>query len=352
MNNPKSAQQLMTDNQIVKMYAGSIAYGTNLPTSDVDFRGIFVADPINVRTPFYNVEEVEDSAEEDTKYFELSKFMKLALDCNPNVIELLWTDPKHIVSTSPAYELLRSHAPDLLSTKIAFTTSGYAHGQLSRLMGHHKWINNPQPVDAPQQKQYMSLVHNFTGTKMFKFDVDQFVDGNRFVPYTKNTLGVYPADKYSLFNKETGSLNTDYEGDVHSLGTPNFIVKFNEDVYLAAKEQWKNYWTWKKNRNEKRSLLEEKYSFDTKHAMHCVRLLNMGIETLQTGQVHVLRPDAELLLSIRAGAWNYEQLITYAEDAKKQLLSLVQTSKLPKKPNIKLAAKLIMDVQDIVWNKS
>ena len=55
----RTSQELMHDNLLVKHYAGSKAYGTSLPTSDTDFRGIFVADPINVRTPFFPVREVE-----------------------------------------------------------------------------------------------------------------------------------------------------------------------------------------------------------------------------------------------------------------------------------------------------
>lgn len=140
MTKIRTPSEMMKSNQIVKCYAGSLAYGTNLPTSDVDFRGIFVADPIYIRTPFYNVYEVEDSSEEDTKIYELNKFMELALDCNPNVIELLWTDPADIVFSTPAYDLLRSHASELLSKKIAFTTTGYALSQLSRIKGHNKWI--------------------------------------------------------------------------------------------------------------------------------------------------------------------------------------------------------------------
>ena len=137
----KTNDEMIHDNLIVKMLAGSHAYGTNIATSDVDYRGIFVADPIHLRTPFYPVGEVDDKSEEDTKIYELSKFMKLSIDCNPNVIELLWTAPEDITFTSPGYELLRSYAPQLLSSKIAFTTSGYALSQLKRIKGHNKWIN-------------------------------------------------------------------------------------------------------------------------------------------------------------------------------------------------------------------
>lgn len=347
----RTAQELMRDACICKHYAGSIAYGTNIATSDVDFRGIFVADPINVRTPFYVIRESEDSSEEDTKYYELAHFMKLVLDCNPNIIETLWVDKNDVVFSTPAYDILRQAAPQLLTTQIAFSTGGYALSQLKRIKGHNKWINNPQSEDAPKQIDYVSLVHNFTSAKTFKFDLRDYAANHRLVPYSGNTFGVYHIPGYSTFNENTGTLNSDYEGDSHSLGTPLFIIKFNKEVYLSAKETWTQYWQWKNNRNAARGELEERFGYDTKHAMHLVRLLRMGEEALETGIIHVKRPDAAELLAIRNGSWSYEEILEYAERTDKRIREvLITKSKLPKKPNINLAANLIMKVQDIVWN--
>lgn len=141
MTKVRSAQKLMHDNLLVKHYAGSHAYGTALPTSDVDFRGVFCADPINILTPFFPVREYEDQEEEDTKYYELAHFMKLCLNCNPNIIETLWVEDEDIVFRTPAYDLLRFHRHQLLSSKIAFTTSGYAISQLKRLKQSKKKVN-------------------------------------------------------------------------------------------------------------------------------------------------------------------------------------------------------------------
>lgn len=350
MTQPKTATQLMSDNLLVKHYAGSLAYGTNLPTSDVDFRGIFVADPINIRTPFYPIKQAEDASEEDTTIYELSNFMKLALDCNPNVVETLWVDDSSIVVSSPGYQLLRQHAGQLLSSKIAFTTSGYALSQLKRIKGHNKWINNPQPEQRPQQVDFISLVHNFDGTKKFKVDLREYQTGYRLVPYSGDTYGLYREDGYSPFNPENGNLNTDYEGDTHQLGVPLFIIKFNRAVYVSAKETWDNYWTWKKNRNASRSALEEQYGYDTKHAMHLVRLLRMGAEVLETGVLLVKRPDAQELLDIRAGKWTYDEVVEYAEMMDNHVREvLYPKTNLPKKPNLKLAAELVLAVQDLTW---
>lgn len=349
----KTAQQLMQDNMFVKHYAGSRAYGTALPTSDTDFRGVFCADPINIRTPFYPLKEVDDKSEEDTKFYELAQFMKLSLDCNPNVIETLWVDRQDIVYTTPAYELLRSHNAGLMSSKIAFTTSGYALSQLKRIKGHNKWINNPQPVDAPQMIDHISLVHNFTPKKIFKVRQQEIAHDHRLVPFSGDVYGVFEMPGYSAFNIETGALNVFYEGDTHELGTPKYIIKFNREVYTLACENWANYWEWKKNRNVTRSALEEQFGYDTKHAMHLVRLLRMGAEVLQTGVLLVRRPDAEELLSIRAGAWTYEQVVEYAEMMDNHVRTvLYPKTDLRKKPDIKLAAKLVLELQDLVWNKT
>ncbi len=96
--------------------------------------------------------------------------------------------------------------------------------------------------------------------------------------------------------------------------------------------------------------LEEKYGYDTKHAMHLVRLLRMGVEALRTGEVIVKRPDADELLAIRDGAWSYDEIVEYATDMDHHVRDvLYKTTNLRKKPDIKFAANLLMDVQDLIW---
>ena len=91
--------------QIFLCKSGSHVYGTNTPASDDDYRGIFVADPKFIRTPYHNIYEYRDPNEKDSVSYELSKFMQLYTDCNPNIVEFLWIDESDILVTSPAYEL-------------------------------------------------------------------------------------------------------------------------------------------------------------------------------------------------------------------------------------------------------
>lgn len=420
----KSSEQLIKDNLIVKHYAGSHAYGTNIETSDVDFRGIFVANPVNIRTPFFPIREAKDVSEEDTTIYELSNYMKLALDCNPNVLESLWVDASDITVTTPEYELLRSYAPDFLSSKIAFTTSGYATAQLKRLtqskkkanylpdlnelcavlqrglrndiidkdfifrecgehvleyMHEHKYIEHQgnnilktldelltycsvvdhnkqrmRVVCKPQQKDFVSLVQWFGNDKTLRnhFKIADFKEHHRLIPYGKNTYGIYPANRYELYDF-VGNLNTTYDESIRTdLGTPLCIIKLNVDEFNRMNDEYHKFWEWRKNRNSIRLGMEEQFGLDLKHAMHLVRLLRIGEEVLTTGQYLVKRPDAAELLDIRAGKWKYDELIKYADEKDRYVREvLYHKTVLPKTPNLKLAAKVIMDVQDMQWSK-
>lgn len=348
----RTKEELMRDNLLVKHRAGSHAYGTNIETSDEDYRGIFAGDPVNVRTPFFRINETEDSNEEDTKFYELAHYMKLCLDCNPNIVETVWVDRSDILLTTPAYELLRDHRSQLLSSKIAFTTVGYALSQLKRIKGHNKWINNPQPEKPPTPAGFLSVIQWFGPQKNLKVDLDEYRNDFRLIPYGGEIFAVVPALGFQLWD-DFGKLNTAYEGDRSELSPPTMLVKWNREEFKFLLEKHQQYWEWKNNRNEKRSVLEEEFGYDTKHAMHLVRLLRMGVEALRDGEIVVRRPDAQELLSIRNGAWKYEELVEYAEHMNHEVTEVwYKKTALPKKPNMHLAAQLLMDIQDLVWSKT
>lgn len=348
----RTAKELMAVNLIVKHKAGSHAYGTNIATSDEDYRGIFCADPINVRTPFFRIEEAEDTSEEDTKLYELASYMKLCVDCNPNIIETLWVDDTDITFRTEAFDLLRNARRELLSSKVAFTTSGYALAQLKRIKGHNKWINNPQPEKQPTPCGYLSVVQWLGANKNLKVDLDDYRDDCRFIPFGNDMYGVVPAPGYQLWD-DKGNINDKFDGDrAEHNNTYIMIVKWNREEFKVQLEKWQQYWQWKRERNKVRSALEESHGYDTKHAMHLVRLLRMGVEALRDGEIIVKRPDAQELLSIRYGAWTYDQLVAYAEDMDLQVREVwYPKTHLRKKPDLEFAANLVMQVQDSIWSR-
>lgn len=76
-----------TDWIIFKCQAGSIAYGTSTPTSDVDYRGVYIQ-PLEDILGLGYVPQV-NNANNDTIYYELRRFLELLAEGSPNMVELL-----------------------------------------------------------------------------------------------------------------------------------------------------------------------------------------------------------------------------------------------------------------------
>ena len=100
---------------------GSIAYGTSLPTSDVDIRGISVNSKSDL-LGMSNFEQVLDTTT-DTCIYSVNKIFKLLLNCNPNCIELLGLKPEHYLYVNDIGKLILDNRKLFLS-KLAIHSFG------------------------------------------------------------------------------------------------------------------------------------------------------------------------------------------------------------------------------------
>jgi predicted nucleotidyltransferase len=335
--------------------SGSHAYGTNTPHSDEDWRGIFAVPRKIYMSAFHNVEIIEQfRGEKDAVVHELRKFMKLLVDQNPNIMELLWAPDDCIKVLDTDFKALKDARDLFVSKKAKFTFAGYAHAQLQRIKGHNKWINNPQPKRRPKEIDFVSVVWNQSISKEHNKTVPFF--GYKAFELGGDIYGLVPAvfegeeQGYSWHDAHE-ALITHPLSERKSHYNPDILVKFNSQLYKEHVENWKNYWDWVKNRNVARSELEVKYGYDTKHAAHLIRLLRMGHEILKTGIVQVRRPDATELLDIRNGKFTYEQVVAEAEGLESQLDELYKTSKLRHTVSMQDADDVKDMIYDRFWNR-
>ena len=115
---------------IYRCVVGSRAYGLAKDDSDTDRRGFFLP-PAELHWSVYGIpEQIEDKANEEC-YWELGKFITLALKANPNILECLYTPlVEHAIPL--AQELLAKRGSFL--SKIAYQTyNGYVMSQFKRL---------------------------------------------------------------------------------------------------------------------------------------------------------------------------------------------------------------------------
>lgn len=313
---------------------GSHAYGLNTATSDEDFKGVAIP-PREYFVGFLNrFEQAESKSPYDLVVYDIRKFMTLAADCNPNIIEVLWADQMWV--TDAGQKLLDSR--DLfLSKKAKHTFSGYAISQLKRIKTHYRWLKHPPA--APPTRSEFGLPER-TVIPADQLMAAQSAVEKKLLMWGLDILdGVEPAIRIAIQQKmaeclaEMGMSNDEqFRAAARTIGyDDNFIHLLDlERQYTGRLREWQQYEHWKATRNEVRSELERKHGYDTKHAMHLVRLLRMCREILEGKGVIVKRPDREELLAIRNGAWEYEALIEWAEKEDKELEQLYATSTLPK----------------------
>ena len=111
---------------------GSKAYGLDTPQSDTDRLGVYVAPTrqiLGVEQP--EETRVSKSPEGDSTIHELGKFVKLALACNPTILELLWLN-SYDFNTWEGDSLIQIRQ-SFLSERARSTYIGYVFGQAKRL---------------------------------------------------------------------------------------------------------------------------------------------------------------------------------------------------------------------------
>lgn len=121
---------------IYSCIVGSRAFGLDDDGSDVDRRGIYLP-PAEMHWSLYGVPEQLENKSTEECYWELQKFLTLALKANPNVLECLYT-PLVEKATPLAQELLDIRAA-FLSKLIYQTYNGYVISQFKKL--EQDWRN-------------------------------------------------------------------------------------------------------------------------------------------------------------------------------------------------------------------
>ena len=331
--------------------AGSRAYGTNLEHSDEDRRGVFAAPPEFL----LGLEEIEQVSDErgDEVYYELGHFVALLLRNNPNALELLAMSGDCIRHRHPAFDLLR---PGVFLSKLCARTFGeYAMGQIRKARGLNKKIVNPQPEQRRAMLDFCHVPEGQGSVPVLEWLGARGIDPKR----CSLTAVQHAAGMYAIYDdprSESRGLVSPKDPDalifssVTKEAVPVAWMHFNQDAFQAHCKAHREYWEWVGQRNPERYATNAQHGrgYDSKNLMHTLRLLDMAGEIAREGVLRVRRPNRDFLLRVRAGEFEYEDLVSRAERQLVEVQEAFEESALPDQPDRDEVNALLVRVRDEV----
>lgn len=318
-----NVSEMAKKNLILKYPVGSKLYGTDTLTSDTDYSGVFVADE-SYYLGMFSVDQVDlsevvkrvdgknDSSSIDYTVYNIKKFIRLAMDNNPNVLEQLFISKEKLLYYTETGQILLDNREIFPHQGLYQRFTGYAISQKKKMVTKTTHFNILQDV-----VKYLKTKENY-----------------------RDKLETLEVEMKTKFNLHIDEIVLD-----HNYIQRNFVVGDSrvplDFTIKKAIEVLGNRIRIFSNRQE----LITRYGYDCKFASHLIRLLDEGIELLETGKIEFPLRNASLLKDIKEGKYSLEEIFIKAEQLEKEVALKLEKTKLPKYPNVEeinsLTIKLI-----------
>ena len=251
------------DNPMIIGMGGSISYGTNLPTSDIDIRGV----AMNSREDILLGKDFEQITNEatDTTIYSFKKICNLLVNCNPNIIEMFGLNSEHYLYVSPLGKELLDNKNLFLSNRCIGSFMGYANSQMYRL----------------QQKSLVAMSEE---------------DLNKHICKTIDNMKTTLEQQYNMagidFHMKDGKIVT-------NLNIKDYPTEDLSAVLGVINKTLQDY-----KKNSMRNKKAAEHGKIAKHSMHLLRLYMMCEDLLLKGEINTYRSkEHNLLMDIRLGKY-------------------------------------------------
>ena len=345
-----------SDRILFECRSGSFAYGTNTEKSDIDIKGIFYQEKDELISLDSAPIQISDESN-DTSYYSLRRYIELASNANPNILELLYMPEDCIQKTSSAFSKLLTFREEFITEKCLETHRAYALAQIKKAKGRNKWINNPQPKAAPLIINFAYFLSAKTDTqtpgrpiKLAKVNLNKEYLCASSVEHCPGLYRIYKSEtKNSIFTENQISCSSiSFEDEEkHFLG----FIYLNDDAYKRALTDHKNYWEWVNKRNPERWKMQElgEIDFDAKNMQHTIRLLMTARDIVEKGKltVRLEGKDLDYLRNIRKGMFSYSELIEQSKMIDAEIEEKLKKTRLRPEMTSKRASEIFLELMNI-----
>lgn len=314
-------------NLIFRCQFGSHVYGTNLPTSDLDFKSVFLPSaeeillqrvPDSRHTGTKTDERAKNAPGDiDDESFSLQKFVSLLCEGQTVALDMLFAPSTFVLKNSKVWEELVANREKFLhSGTSAFV--GYTRAQAAKY-----GVKGFRVAAVKAALQFLADEHRGHPGRLSDI---------------KDSLRAWVT---SLGNEhvrmiEIAGAQGGMEPALEVCGRKIPMHAGIGYTYSVLTKIYDNY-------GARAKLAESNEGVDWKALMHAVRVAREAEELLRTGNIQFPRPERELLLQIRQGQKPYAEVAEIIEEGLTRVALAQEKSTLPKEPNRKWADEFVME---------
>jgi hypothetical protein len=299
--------EIAKKNEILKVRVGSHLFGTDTPDSDTDYEGIFMPSEEMVfglgacrEVDLGRVckDETGRNTKDaiDYKVREYRDFARLALQNNPNILNILFANDENIIFEEAFGARLRGARKLFPHLGCVDRFLGYAHSQRHKMgikPGNYKALADGEHLLAQQDPSeiMVNVVVNLSAA--------------------------------------VGVANHPFKD-----GGPGKHIQVG-DIFLERGLKVSRALSIVRKRLEQassRAELWEQFGYDTKFASNLVQILMEGAELVQTGELTFPLRYAETILSIKSGSYSLVEVRMIAGDIENEIRAAIEGSPLPNTP--------------------
>lgn len=374
---------------LFRCVSGSHSYNTNIESSDLDIRFVFIQ-PLDDILGLDYIPQVSQEGN-DTMGYEIRRFLELLQQGKPNAIELLFMPEHCIVYKHPLFDLILEQRDKFLTKSLHESMGKFASAQIKKASGQDKKMNwelerrtRKTVLDfctvvlsnggSMKVEEYLKNNGNHYGIEMYQgFCGLSKIPNQRdsyalFYDWSAHIKAGFPAlnaDHWETFYDEP---SYGYQGVVRSPEKSNditlssipkglsykVVMSFNKDGYSEHCKDYRDYLDFVEKRNPQRmtETITHGQHFDGKNMLHCVRYLMMAKEVANGEGFNLFRSqeDREKLLNIRAGGVDLFDLINESKMMVSELEEVFKNSKLPEFIDNELINLLLIKVRRSFYN--
>ena len=322
-------------NLIFRTVFGSHLYGTETPTSDFDFKGVYLptAKEILLGRIRGSITSARAKAEgeknyvgeEDSELYSLDKFLKLVSEGQTVSLDMLFSSESCWNYSSNEWKEIQKNRHKLL-TKNSKAFIGYCRQQANKY-----GIKGSRVAAARDAMNFLDNLCGILGSNKKLGDyagkVESFATGREFV----NIIDIPLPNGVIIRHLEVCNRKLPYTA---SVGNAHGVVKLLVDEYGTRALQ-----------------AEKNEGVDWKALSHAVRIGEEAVELFKSGNIVFPRPNALWLKYIKAGKIPYQNVAETIENLFLEVEEASKKSLLPDSVDQEWIEEFIMDTYSKVINE-